>query len=123
MKICSRWLGAGLPLFCLSAVANAQLIEDVEVRRDGANAIASIRFVVPIQYRRTFTSRAGNLGQVFYNVLPARDNPSLLAGQRKIISGDGLPQIVITDETMDSTSLNRKLVISFTAPTRYSNSH
>ena len=123
MKICSRWLGAGLPLFCLSAVANAQLIEDVEVRRDGANAIASIRFVVPIQYRRTVTSRAGDLGQVFYNVLPARDNPSLLAGQRKIISGDGLPQIVITDETMDSTSLNRKLVISFTAPTRYSNSH
>ena len=120
MKTCSRWLGAGLPLFCLSAVANAQLIEDVEVRRDGANAIASVRFVIPIQYRRTVTSRAGDLGQVFYNVLPARDNPSLLAGQRKIISGDGLPQIVITDETVDSTSLNRKLVISFTAPTRYS---
>ena len=120
MKTCSRWLGAGLPLFCLSAGANAQLSEDVEVRRDGANAIASVRFVIPIQYRRTVTSRAGDLGQVFYNVLPARDNPSLLAGQRKIISGDGLPQIVITDETVDSTSLNRKLVISFTAPTRYS---
>ena len=120
MKTCSRRLGAGLPLFCLSAVANAQLIEDVDVRRDGANAIASIRFVIPIQYRRTVTSRAGDLGQVFYNVLPARDNPSLLAGQRKIVSGDGLPQIVITDETVDSTSLNRKLVISFTSPTRYS---
>ena len=120
MKTCSRWLGAGLPLYCLSAVVNAQLIEEVDVRRDGANAIASIRFVIPIQYRRTVTSRAGDLGQVFYNVLPARDNPSLLAGQRKIVSGDGLPQIVITDETVDSTSLNRKLVISFTSPTRYS---
>ncbi len=120
MKTCSRWLGAGLPLYCLSAVVNAQLIEEVDVRRDGANAIASIRFVIPIQYRRTVTSRAGDLGQVFYNVLPARDNPSLLAGQRKIVSGDGLPQIIITDETVDSTSLNRKLVISFTSPTRYS---
>jgi hypothetical protein len=120
MKTCSRWLSAGLPLFCLSAVANAQLIEEVDVRRDGANAIASIRFVIPIQYRRTVTSRAGDLGQVFYNVLPARDNPSLLAGQRKIVTSDGLPQLIITDETVDSTSLNRKLVISFTSPTRYS---
>ena len=120
MNTCNSWLSAGLPLFCLSTWANAQLIEEVDVRRDGANAVASIRFVVPIQYRRSVTSRAGDLGQVFYNVLPGRDNPSLLAGQRKIIGGDSLPQIVIADETVDSASLNRKLVISFNSPTRYS---
>ena len=120
MKTCSGWLVAGLPLLCLSAAANAQLIEEVDVRREGTNAIATIRFVTPIQYRRTVTSRAGDLGQVFYSVLPARENPSLIAGQRKIIGGAGIPQIVIVDETVDSTSLNRKLVVRFTAPTRYS---
>jgi hypothetical protein len=120
MKICSEWFVAGLPLLCLSAAANAQLIEEIDVRREGTNAIAAIRFVTPIQYRRTVTSRAGDLGQVFYSVLPARENPSLIAGQRKIISGDGFPQIVIIDETVDSNSLNRKLVVRFSAPTRYS---
>jgi hypothetical protein len=120
MKISNLWPVAGLPLFCLTAVAHAQLIEEIDLRRDGANAIATIRFVTPIQYRRTITSRAGDLGQIFYNVLPARDNPSLIAGQRKIIGGDGMPQIVITDDTVDSTSLSRKLVVRFAAATRYS---
>jgi tetratricopeptide (TPR) repeat protein len=120
MKISNLWPVAGLSLLCVTAVSHAQLIEEIELRRDGANAIATIRFVTPIQYRRTITSRAGDLGQIFYNVLPARDNPSLIAGQRKIIGGDGVPQLVITDDTVDSTSLSRKLVVRFAAATRYS---
>lgn len=119
MKILNRWW-VGIPVVCISAVANAQLIEDIELRREGANVIANVRFVTPIQYRRSVNSRAGDLGQAFYDVLPARDNPSLVAGQRKIVGGDGLPQIVIVDETVDSGSLSRKLVIRFNTPTRYS---
>jgi hypothetical protein len=120
MTISNLWLVAGFPLCCLAAAAHAQLIEEIDLRRDGANAIATIRFVTPIQYRRTITSRAGDLGQIFYSVLPSRDNPSLVAGQRKIIGGDGMPQVVVTDDTVDSTSLSRKLVVRFAAATRYS---
>lgn len=114
------WEIVGLSTAFISFSAQAQLIEEVDLRKDGANAIATVRFVTPIQYRRTVTSRAGDLGQIFYNVLPARENLSLAAGQRKIIGGDGALKIVISDETVDGTSLNRKLVVQFASPTRYS---
>ena len=119
MKKTKFWAIVGLSAGFISFTAHAQLIEEVDLRKDGANAIATVRFVVPIQYRRTVTSRAGDLGQIFYNVLPARENPSLAAGQRKIIGGDGALKIVISDETVDGTSLNRKLVVQFASPTRY----
>ncbi len=120
MKTSKSWAIVGLSAPFISFTAQAQLIEEVDLRKDGTNAIATVRFVTPIQYRRTVTSRAGDLGQIFYNVLPARENPSLAAGQRKIIGGDGALKIVILDETVDGTSLNRKLVVQFASPTRYS---
>ena len=120
MKTTKFWTMVGLSAGFVSFTAQAQLIDEVDLRKDGANAIATVRFVVPIQYRRTVTSRAGDLGQIFYNVLPARETPSLAAGQRKTIGGDGASKIVISDETVDGTSLNRKLVIQFASPTRYS---
>lgn len=104
---------------CLAAAAQAQLIEDVEFRREGPHAIAEIRFVTPIQYRRVVTARAGDLTQAFYEVLPTRESLNLIAGQRKVVGGDGLPQLVILDETVGSNSLSRKLVIRFSAPTRF----
>ena len=120
MKKTKFWAVVGMSVSFISFAAHAQLIEEVDLRKDGANAIATVRFVVPIQYRRTVTSRAGDLGQIFYNVLPARENPSLAAGQRKTIGGDGASKIVISDETVDGISLNRKLVVQFANPTRYS---
>lgn len=119
MKKTKFWAVVGLSAGFISFTAQAQLIEEVDLRKDGANAIATVRFVVPIQYRRTVTSRAGDLGQIFYNVLPARETLSLAAGQRKVIGGDGALKIVISDETVDGTSLNRKLVVQFASPTRY----
>ena len=120
MKKTKFWAIVGMSVSFISFTAHAQLIEEVDLRKDGANAIATVRFVTPIQYRRTVTSRAGDLGQIFYNVLDTRDNPSLAAGQRKIIGGDGALKIVISDETVAGVSLDRKLVVQFASPTRYS---
>ena len=120
MKKSNFWAIVGLSALFVSLTAQAQLIDEVDIRKEGANAIATVRFVTPIQYRRTVTSRAGDLGQIFYSVLPARENLSLAAGQRKTIGGDGASKIVISDETVDGTSLNRKLVVQFASPTRYS---
>ena len=120
MKKSNFWAIVGLSALFVSLTAQAQLIDEVDIRKEGANAIATVRFVTPIQYRRTVTSRAGDLGQIFYNALPARENLSLAAGQRKTIGGDGASKIVISDETVDGTSLNRKLVVQFASPTRYS---
>ncbi len=119
MKPLNPWWVTGILLLFLPAFANAQLIEEIELRREGANVIANVRFATPIQFRRSVTSRAGDLGQAFYDVLPTRDNLSLIAGQRKIIGGDDLPQIVIIDETVERGNLSRKLVIRFNTPTRF----
>ena len=115
-----RTLALGAVLLGWCAIAQAQLIEDIELRTEGTRVIASVRFVTPVQYRRTITSRAGDLGQAFYDVLPARDMVPLVAGQRKTIEGNGLPQISVSDESVDGNESRRKLVIVFSGPTKYS---
>ena len=39
-------------LCAVSPWASAQLIDDVEVRRDGDDAVVAIRFVTPVRYTR-----------------------------------------------------------------------
>ena len=51
MRLSARLLA--LPLAALtSAAAHAQIIDDVEFRRDGADAILQVRFVTPVVFRR-----------------------------------------------------------------------
>jgi hypothetical protein len=106
-------------LLGLSAVAGAQVMEDVELRREGQDAVASIRFVTPIQFRRAVSARAGDLTQAFYDVMPATDLPSLVDGRQRVAGGGGLPQIVILDEVVDRAGMGRKLLVRFNTPTRF----
>lgn len=106
-------------LMALSTMASAQLVEDIELRREGQDAVANIRFVTPIQYRRAVTARAGDLTQAFYDVLPASDLPGLRDERRRIAGGGGLPQMVVQDEVVERAGMGRKLVIRFNAPTRF----
>ncbi|MGH7460549.1 MAG: hypothetical protein ACREMA_05920 [Longimicrobiales bacterium] len=114
-----QWLLPAVFIFSLHSVAVAQLIEDIELRREGPNAIANIRFVTAIQYQRTVVSRAGDLAQAFYDVLPSRERPDLVTSQRRVVGGGGFPQLVVTDEGVDRGNLSRKLIVRFSAPTRF----
>jgi hypothetical protein len=40
---------APLALLCAAGYAQAQVIEEVELRREGNNAIVQVRFTVPVQ--------------------------------------------------------------------------
>ncbi len=109
-----------IALLLLAAAASgvrAQLIEDLELRREGADAVLHIRFVSPVQFRRAVAASSQDLVQAFYDVLPAGDELNLITSERRLAGANGLPDIRITDEAVNRANLSRKLVIRFSAPT------
>ncbi|MBK9574441.1 MAG: hypothetical protein IPO43_17815 [Rhodoferax sp.] len=84
-----------------------------------APAVAQIRFVTPVQYRRSTAALAGDLVQSHYDVLPTRENLNLSSGQRSIAGGSGIPRITVNDEGVARADLSRKLIIRFSEPTKF----
>lgn len=106
---------------CLSAAmpAAAQMIEDVEVRSEGTQAVYAIRFAAPVSFQRAVAARSRDLVQAFYELAPSRDKIEPQDGQRRILEGaGGLPSVTITDEP-DRARNSRRLVIRFDVPTRF----
>lgn len=106
----------------LAVSAHAQVIDDVELRQEGANAIVEIKFVTPILYSKSIAARASDLVQAFYTVLPTRVQIDLESGERQLLGGGGIPSIIIRDESAantEPTSASRKLVIRFASPIRF----
>jgi len=104
----------------LAAQAQAQLIEDVELKREGNNAVAQIRFTNPVQYQRSIIAKSGDLVQVFYIVLPGSESRKTGTGDRRIKGVNGLPDITFSDDAVNSDNLNRrKLLIRFSQPTKF----
>lgn len=95
--------------------AQAQIVDEVQWRQDGANAVAEIRFVTPVQYSRSTIARSGDLVQVFYRVLPKREQLRLLTTERRLAGGGDIPSISVRDVSATDalpTSVNRKLVLN-----------
>ncbi len=99
--------------------AQAQLIEDVELRREGADAVVQVRMVTPVQLRRSTTARANDLAQAFYDVLPTRDVLSIAPAQRRLAAAPGLPEITVTDEAVERADLSRRLIFRLSEPARF----
>ena len=105
---------------CAAPLAHAQLLDSVEIRRDGRDAVAAIRFVTPVQMQRTVVSRSSDLVQISYLLLPTSDTLRPLPGERRLAGGGALPQLAISEESEGTGSPNRrKLVVRFSAPTRF----
>lgn len=115
----SLWPIAALAQICFAPMTYAQLMEDIDIRRDGNHAVVNIRFVTPVQFQRAVTSRSGDLVQVFYTLLPTSETLNLMTGERRLAGGGGLPQLIVTDETAGrETGSSRKLLIRVSTPTR-----
>lgn len=97
-------------LVCVATqAAHAQLIDDVDFRRDGEHAVLQVRFATPVQFRRALTPDAGDVAQVFYDVVAARDLPKLVVSERRVAARGAMPEILITDEAAGRDTLNRRL--------------
>lgn len=120
MKNSIRGLLAAVVLLCAATLANAQIIDDIEFRQEGPDAVAQIKFTTPIQYRRPVVSRSGDLVQIFYDVLPNRDPLNLTPGERRVVGGAAdVPEIVITDESVNRNNRTRKLVVRLSKATPF----
>ncbi|MEY8878406.1 MAG: tetratricopeptide repeat protein [Leptothrix sp. (in: b-proteobacteria)] len=105
-------------LACVAPLAQAQLIDDVEVHREGADAVVRVHFTSDVRYTRSVSSRNGELTQAYYLLTdPASITSPLVSGERRVNAGDGLPQVTFTDESVGASSTERKLVIRVNPPT------
>lgn len=108
------WPLAVVGQLCLVSLAQAQLLDDIEIKSNGKDAVAVVRFSAPVQFQRSIAAKSGDLVQVFYNILPRKDSTITLVGERRIAGGNGLPQLVVTDEAVSNDDLfKRKLLVRF----------
>ena len=105
-------------LLGLSSFAHAQVFDDVDIRREGNNAIFQIKFTTAVQYIRAVNAKSGDLVQVFYDIVPGQELPRLQTGESRIAGGHGLVTVTLTDEQV-RTERNRKFVARFDTPSKY----
>ncbi|WP_374566824.1 tol-pal system YbgF family protein [Ideonella sp.] len=117
---CSGWAARLAPVAMAVAAFNAQaqVIEDVELRRDGNDAVVMVRFNVPVQFRRAVASASNDLVQIVYDVVPSRDQPRFIDGERRTIGGDGIPRVSISEDG-GTGETERRLVVRFDPPAKF----
>jgi tetratricopeptide (TPR) repeat protein len=110
-----------LALSVVTHAAHAQLIEDLEFRREGANAVVQVRMAVRLNFLRTIVSRSGDLVQTSYELLPQQRLPVVDASERRVLGAGGIPTMVISDDAVapgSSGVLSRKLVVRLSSPAK-----
>ncbi len=111
------------PLMLVTLTAHAEVVDDIDVRREGANAVVQIHLAMPINFVRATSSRTNDLTQAYYRVRPSlSDKPAYVPGERRVIEIKGLPVITIEDEPVQTGFLqdaNRRLVMALGQPTRF----
>lgn len=111
----SRIFWAAAALF--AANAQAQVIDEIDFRREGADAVLVVRFATEVQFQRAISTRSGDLVLVSYNLL-ATTNQRLQTGNQvlRTAAGRGLPGIEVADEP-DRGEQARRLVVRFAEAT------
>ncbi|MDP4302170.1 hypothetical protein [Leptothrix discophora] len=108
---------APLALACVAAcltlapsVARAQLLDDLELRREGADAIVQVRLLTPVRYGRSVSTRNGDLFQVYFDAPDLRD-ATIQPSQRRLEASNGLPALTVNEEPLLGSLTQRKLVV------------
>jgi len=90
---------AALPLLFATGAAQAQIVDEVDIRREGADAVVSVRFATEVQFQRAVSTRSGDLTQIAYNLLTVTNTRLGTPVQvRKLRADKGLPEIEVADE-------------------------
>ncbi|MFZ4480656.1 MAG: hypothetical protein ACOYNZ_12275 [Rhodoferax sp.] len=105
-----------------SSTAQAQYLDEIQLRQEGDNAILRIKLVTPVLYSRSISARASDLAQIFYTVLPTSELIGNITSERRLRAVGDLPSIIITDDADNNATLvnaTRRLVVRFGAPVRF----
>jgi hypothetical protein len=93
--------------------AHAQAIDELDIRREGNDAVLQVRFSTEVQFRRAISTRSGDLVLVSYNLLTTTNDRLRAANQvLRLRATDNLPTIEVADET-DRGDQARRLVVRF----------
>jgi tetratricopeptide (TPR) repeat protein len=99
-----------------SPCVRAQLIDDADIKRLGADAVITLRFVAPLQYRRSLPARSGDAVQAYYDVVAGQTLPSLGPYERRLPPTGQLPEIRIIDDARTTHELSRRVVVQLSRP-------
>lgn len=129
LQFMARSLAAGLSLLAgllLAGTAQAQVLDDVDWRRDGGDAVLQVRFVTGVQYLRSVVTRSNDQTLVFYRVLPTRQTLILSTAERRLdaragrVGGSGLPGVIVTDEATSGRATDeRRVLVRLTTATKH----
>jgi hypothetical protein len=97
---------------------HAQLLDDIEIKRDGNKTILFIRFVTPVQYQNAAVTKSGNLAQIAYTIIPTGEKRSLITSERRLASNGKVPELTVTDTSTTGTDDKRELLVRFSKPIR-----
>ncbi len=110
----------GVMLLPMVAV-QAQTLDDLDVRRESADAVVRVRFNKPIRFQRSVVTRDGATTVINYEVVgvglgeaQAVDLPS----ERRLAASAGLPAVAVSDELQGTRASERKLVVRVSPASR-----
>jgi tetratricopeptide (TPR) repeat protein len=110
-----RWI-AGLVVACATAIAQAQILDTVEVTAEGANAVVRIRFNVLIQYLRHVPTSSGSSIQVFFQVTASDEAATaIVEEERRPPPSDLVPRVRVVYPSQ-APGVQRRLDITFEQP-------
>lgn len=102
-----------LALALAAGAAQAQIVDEVDFRRDGADAVLIVRFATEVQFQRAISTRSGDLVLVTYNLVATTNQRLQSANQvLRTNAARGLPSIEVADEA-DRGEQARRLVVRF----------
>ena len=105
------------PIALLAAAgAHAQLIDDVEFRRDGADAILQVRFVTPVVFRRALLAQSGDSVQILYDLVDPREAQKVVPSERRVKGGGDMPDFIVSDENPSRAGPGRRLAVRLSQP-------
>lgn len=106
-------------LMFVAASVSAQVLDTVDVTRDGANAVVRIHFATLIQYLRHTPPTEGSLIQAYFQIT-AGDEAVLETREDQRVSppNDLVPPFTVTYPTQ-VPGLQRRIDIRFASPVRY----
>ncbi len=99
-----------------TAGAHAQLIDDVEFRREGEDAVLQVRFVTPIVFRRALLASSKDSVQILYDLVDAREAASVVPSERRLKGGGEMPDFIVSDESPARAGIGRRLAVRLSTP-------
>lgn len=106
-------VAAAAALCC--TLAQAQLIDQFDVRREGNDAVLQLRFGTEVQFQRAVTTRAGDLTLVDYNLVTTVNSQVRATQGMQLGRLQGLPRMTLADEAV-SGQRARRLVLRTAEP-------